>query len=42
MSIICPHCQERPGSHVKPYGRWRWLTAHIVAEHHNVPFTAHN
>lgn len=33
LSITCPVCQLRPGVEIHPWQRWRWLSAHIAAEH---------
>lgn len=29
----CPHCEDRPPWHIKPWNRWRWLTFHIAVRH---------
>jgi len=33
LSIECPHCQDRPGPDIRPWNKWRWLTAHVVSMH---------
>src|ERR1041385_8653608 len=33
LSIACPRCHKHPPGVVKPWNRWRWLTAHIAEEH---------
>jgi hypothetical protein len=33
MAITCPHCGDRPEHFIRPWNRWRWLTAHVVSMH---------
>ena len=33
LAIICPLCEQRPGSEITPWNRWRWLAVHIASKH---------